>query len=121
MQLQKKPQRSRKRDKMLSSKRQMIWDEILDKSKHMLTFARNESWDELVEMEKVRSRLIGDFFKAQILESEAKEIVQDIQTIIEQDKEIMSHCLQQKSIVQNQLKSIVLGQKASSAYAENSV
>ncbi|PKM10170.1 MAG: hypothetical protein CVV13_14115 [Gammaproteobacteria bacterium HGW-Gammaproteobacteria-3] len=81
----------------------------------MLSGARSQSWDEVIDTQKQRGALLGEFFSDD-LSLDKDKLAEAIRQIITADKEIMALGGVHKDGLKRQLKNITQGKSAIKAY-----
>lgn len=95
------------------------WQPIEVLSESMMAHAKAGEWEALATLEQQRRALIESFFATPVGPAEAPKVAQYIESLLAQDKVMMSLGTTATEQVQGEINTFSTGRKAKQAYAKH--
>jgi hypothetical protein len=98
----------------------MDWQTVVNLTERMQTHAQAQQWEDVLQLSVERQHVLEQFFENISLRSaaEQQQVVQDVQTLLVQDQQLMNTASEIKNIVGMELSRIANGRKAVNSYQE---
>ncbi len=102
----------------MESEKKQQWDNILHLSDKLQAMATQQEWEEMPAVESERQQKLRDFFSDVIQAEDAAELEQDIQLILQSNKQLIELAQHQQEEAISEVRKMSKGRKAISAYSQ---